>query len=123
MALQAWSILALRRGQRVRTACCCQYISGSNNSSIHRLHIGVRAMCCISRHTPCHQKSTKAHTLDVHFVSPAPVGAGLVPAQSRATTRVAPTWTTGGVFMKWTSIDLQKMNWKMRAGLAEHTGV
>jgi NAD(P)-dependent dehydrogenase (short-subunit alcohol dehydrogenase family) len=29
--------------------------------------------------------------LDVHFVSPAPVGAGLVPAQPRATTRVAPT--------------------------------
>ena len=30
-------------------------------------------------------------TLDVHFVSPMPVGAGLVPAQPRATTRVAPT--------------------------------
>jgi hypothetical protein len=29
--------------------------------------------------------------LDVHFVSSMPVGAGLVPAQSRATTRVAPT--------------------------------
>jgi len=29
--------------------------------------------------------------LDVHFVCPAPVGAGLVPAQPRATTRVAPT--------------------------------
>jgi RNA-directed DNA polymerase len=29
--------------------------------------------------------------LDVHFVSSVPVGAGLVPAQPRATTRVAPT--------------------------------
>jgi len=29
--------------------------------------------------------------LDVHFVSPVPVGAGLVPARLRATTRVAPT--------------------------------
>ena len=29
--------------------------------------------------------------LDVHFTSPSPVGAGLVPAQSWATTRVAPT--------------------------------
>jgi hypothetical protein len=28
---------------------------------------------------------------DVHFVSPAPVGAGIVPAQPWATTRVAPT--------------------------------
>ena len=33
----------------------------------------------------------KARPLDVHFVSPALVGAGLVPAQPRATTRVAPT--------------------------------
>ena len=31
------------------------------------------------------------YRLDVHFVSPVPVGAGLVPAQPRATTRVAPT--------------------------------
>jgi putative transposase len=31
------------------------------------------------------------HGLDVHFVSSVPVGAGLVPAQPRATTRVAPT--------------------------------
>jgi len=30
-------------------------------------------------------------TLDVRFVNPMPVGAGLVPAQPRATTRVAPT--------------------------------
>jgi filamentous hemagglutinin family protein len=33
----------------------------------------------------------KGSALDVHFVSPMPVGAGLVPAQPRATTRVAPT--------------------------------
>ena len=32
-----------------------------------------------------------AYALDVHFVSSVPVGAGLVPAQPRATTRVAPT--------------------------------
>ena len=33
----------------------------------------------------------EACALDVHFTSPSPVGAGLVPAQSWATTRVAPT--------------------------------
>jgi hypothetical protein len=38
-----------------------------------------------------HFKKTEAKYLDVHFVSPVPIGAGLVPAQPRATTRVAPT--------------------------------
>ena len=33
----------------------------------------------------------ESRKLDVHFTSPSPVGAGLVPAQSWATTRVAPT--------------------------------
>src|SRR2546427_188843 len=55
--------------------------------------------CPISRSDPC-RIFLSDRLLDVHFVSPAPVGAGLVPAQPRATTRVAPT---GGVFMKQTS--------------------
>ena len=59
-ALQAWSIWALRRGHRVRAACCGQYLSGRTTSSIHRLHSGVRAMGCPSCPTPCHQKSPKA---------------------------------------------------------------
>src|SRR5712691_6804916 len=46
---------------------------------------------------------TSTAGLDVCCVSPAPVGAGLVPAQPRATTRVAPTFTPGSVFMKQTS--------------------
>src|SRR5439155_8505406 len=49
------------------------------------------------------KKRRSTLSLDVHVVSPAPVGAGLVPAQPRATTRVAPTLTTGGVLMKQTS--------------------
>jgi acyl-coenzyme A thioesterase PaaI-like protein len=41
---------------------------------------------------------TMAGTLDVHFVSSAPVGAGLVPAQPQATIRVAPTLQRAGDF-------------------------
>jgi hypothetical protein len=43
--------LALRRGQRVRDSCSCQYISGNKCSPTHLFHIGVRTTCCPSCHT------------------------------------------------------------------------
>ena len=43
------------------------------------------------RHDALIRFSNAVAHLDVHFVSSVPVGAGLVPAQPRATTRVAPT--------------------------------
>src|SRR5262245_44940334 len=47
-------------GQRVRDRCSCQYISGSNISSTHCVHLGGMAMCSKSCHTLCHQKSIRA---------------------------------------------------------------
>ena len=37
--------LGLCTGQRVRACCCCQYISGSNQSSAQVVHREVMAIC------------------------------------------------------------------------------
>src|SRR4030095_8397298 len=62
-AFHASNSLALRRGQRVRDSCSCQYIRGNSTSSIHCRHAGVRSTwCCTSCHTRCHHTSTRADT-------------------------------------------------------------